>query len=140
MFDLESVLEKVKIDYSALFVNDVEELKKIFPPIYEKVYYHHSTIVYRPESLDGLEVGKSHKLRITGRAHDMNCDALLVYNEKSNNKHPHITLSVTKDTSPVYSNKMLEEAIKNDSIEYFEEIILIDVTEGYFDGEKVIIK
>lgn len=132
--------KKININYTALFVDDIEGLKKLFPPMHEKHYYHHSTIAYRPKSAEGLEIGRKHKLKIIGRAHDEKCDALLVVNVKSNNEHPHITLSTTKDTSPVYSNELIKKAIENNSVEYLENTLTIDTTEGYFDGKDVITK
>lgn len=106
-----------------------------FPPKHGKVFAHHSTIAFKPPTLDGVEVGKETPLNIIGRVSDEKGDALLVENLKSNNGHPHITLSCAEGVSPVYSNEMIEKAIAAGQVNYFESPVTIDVTEGYFDGK-----
>ena len=81
--------------YSAWFVTDPEKLKKDFPPKHAKVFAHHSTIAFKPESDAGLEVGKQVTIKVLGRASDDKDDALLVENPKSKNEFPHITLSLS---------------------------------------------
>jgi predicted kinase len=44
------------IIYTGLFVENNEELLKIFVPKHENVFGHHSTIAFKPNSLDGIEV------------------------------------------------------------------------------------
>jgi hypothetical protein len=47
-----------EIKFTALFVKDIEDLLKRFPPKHKKIFGHHSTIEFQPNSLDGIEVGK----------------------------------------------------------------------------------
>jgi hypothetical protein len=117
--------------YSAWFVTDPEKLKKDFPPKHAKVFAHHSTIAFKPESEAGLELGKRVSIKVLGRAFDDKGDALFVENPKSKMKFPHITLSCSPETDPVYSNELLERASANGSIEYFKEPYYIDAIEGY---------
>ena len=131
--------EKISVMYTAEFVKDMEVLLKKFPPKHPKVFGHHSTIAFKPSSLDGIEIGKETVMKVVGRAYDEKGDALLVENPKSNNAHPHITLSCAKGVSPVYSNELIEKAVVDGTVEYFESPVEIDVIEGYSDGKKDIL-
>lgn len=131
--------EKINILYTGYFVKDIPALTSQFIPKHEKVLGHHSTIAFKPGTLDGTEVGTDVALKVIGRVSDEKGDALLVESPKSNNKHPHITLSVAKGVSPVYSNEMIENAFTNGTVELFPEPIIIDTTEGYFDGKQDIL-
>lgn len=131
--------EKIFINYTAEFVKDISDLINKFPPKHEKVCGHHSTIAFKPSALDGIEIGKETNMKVIGRAFDEKGDALLVENLKSNNKNPHITLSCAKGVSPVYSNELIENAIKNGTVEYFNKPIEIEVVEGYSNGKEDII-
>jgi hypothetical protein len=133
-------MKKPNVVYTALFVDDARLLTQLFEPVHKTVLAHHSTIAFRPGSLDGIEVGKRQQLKIIGRVTDDKADALLVENPKSINKHPHITLSTVKGVPPMYANEMIETAEKEHIVERFNEPTIIDVTEGYFDGEHEIVK
>ncbi len=126
---------KKDILYTALFVKDVDGLLKRFPPKHKKVFGNHSTIEYKPENLDGIEIRKEYKVKIIGRAWDEFGDDLLVENPKSKNRYPHITLSRGEGAPQLYSKILFEKAITSNSIEYFngEEV---EVVEGYSDGNK----
>ncbi len=128
--------EKVSVMYTAEFVKDIQALLAKFPPKHERVLGHHSTIAFKPNSLDGISVGEESSMKIIGRVFDEKGDALLVENIKSTNKHPHITLSCAKGVSPFYSNELIEKAVAAGTVEYFSNPIEIDVVEGYFDGKK----
>lgn len=124
------------IYYTAYFIDNPSELLSMFPTKHPIIYAHHSTNQYKPDNLDKLEMGKKIKLKIIARFTDDNCDALLVVNEKSENKFPHITLSCAKGVPPMYSNQLLENADKKGKIEYFTEPSCIDATEGYVVKEQ----
>ncbi len=130
-------MKEIKILYTGLFVDDTQSLLGVFPPKYEVKYAHHSTIEFKPLTLEKIELGKKNKIKILGRVFDDKCDVLLVENPKSKNKFPHITLSCASGVSPVYSNKLLEEASKEGKIDYSINQIEIDSTEGYSDGLKI---
>lgn len=127
------------IEYTALFVDSPEKLLVMFEPKHEIVYAHHSTNWYKPTDVEDLEIGKKSVLKIIGRVSDEKGDALLVENAKSRNKYPHITLSCIKNIPPVYSNELIEKALKDNSVELFQEPFFIEVTEGYGDFENNII-
>ncbi len=131
--------ERIAPVYTALFVRDVSALQDKFPPHHANVYGHHSTIAFRPGSLDGIDVGAEGKIAVIGRVHDEKGDALLVHNPKSTNKFPHITLSCAEGVRPVYSNEMIERAALSGSITKFDPPIELDVIEGYFDGKNTIV-
>jgi hypothetical protein len=125
-----------KISYTALFVDNIPVLKKLFPPKFEREFYHHSTIAFQPADLTGLELGRKQQLKIIGIASDEKCEALLVLNPKSLNKYPHITLSTAEGISPNYSNEMLARAVEQGRITIFELPFEIAVTEGYVGNLK----
>lgn len=129
----------MEVVYTALFVDDIKQLFADFSPVHKSKYGHHMTIAFKPGTLDGITIGAKHVLKIIGRAVDGKADVLLVESEKSANKYPHITLSTIKGVSPVYANELLEIAEQEHLLEYFNEPYEIEVTEGYFDGEKDII-
>ena len=124
-----------KIIYTALFVDDPAELIKMFPPKHPKIFAHHSTNQFRPKDTGDLEIGKKSRIKILGRASDEKGDVLLVENSKSENKHPHITLSCTEGVSPVYSQELLERSAQNGTVEMFETPLYAAVTEGYYNSE-----
>ena len=97
--------EKETVPYTALFVDDISQLKEKYPPVHPNEYYHHSTIAFRPKDRKGdLNVGKKHVIAITGRVTSDKVDALLVENEMSTNENPHITLSTAEGVKPFASN------------------------------------
>ena len=127
---------KKEIRFTALFVKDIQNLLKRFPPKHGKVFGDHSTMEFKPENLEGIEVGKEDNIKIIGRAYDEFGDDLLVENFKSKNKYPHITLSRSEDAPHLYSKVLFETAIASYNIEYFtnEEVLVV---EGYSDGENI---
>lgn len=133
---MKSHIKPEEIEYIALFVDSPERLLKMFPARHQKVFAHHSTNWYKPASIEGLEIGKKSALKIIGQAYDQKGFTLLVENTKSKNKFPHITISCSEDTAPVYSNELLESAAKDGSLEMLEEPLFIEVTEGYVDINK----
>jgi len=122
----------MKILYHALFVDNVNELMGMFPPVHPNIFYHHSTIEFAPKDASNIEVGKKMRLQIVGRITTDRVDALIVANLKSKNRHPHITLSTALGVKPFESNTELEKhpaLIKVISTPQY-----IDTTEGYMDG------
>jgi|SRR3989344_3046035 len=132
-------MEKPTVIYTAEFVLDKEELLKKFPPKHGNVFAHHCTIAFKPASLEGIEIGKKSLMKVIGRAYDQKGDVLLVESPKSNNEHPHITLSCADGVYPVYSNELLKKAIEDKTVEYANSPEEIEVVEGYFNGEEDII-
>lgn len=127
-----------KIRFTALFVKDIADLLKRFPPKHAQIFGYHSTIEFQPENLDGIEIGKEQTIKILGRAWDEFGDDLLVENSKSKNKYPHITLSRGENPPPLYSKILFEKAIASNNIEYFDNET-VEVIEGYSDGERDIL-
>jgi len=123
----------MNIWYTAIFIKEPEKLTRQFLPKHEKVFAHHVTIEFKPETLDGIEVGKDWKIEIIGRATDEKGDALLVKGSKSKNKYPHITLSCASGVNPFYSNELIERAVQEKTVDYFKEPFFIEGVEGYAD-------
>lgn len=121
--------------YSALFLaqDEVERLKKKFPPTHPNEFYHHSTIEFRPDDISNIEFGIYKPIKILGRLVNENVDVLVVDNPKSKNKYPHITLSTAEGIKPFQSNR---ELITNENqIEWFDKPINVYASEGIFDGK-----
>ena len=125
----------MKIQYHALFVNDVNNLQRMFPPVFSNLYYHHSTIEFAPKDATNIELGRKVSLKIIGRITTDRVDALLVDNAKSKNKYPHITLSTAEGVKPFESNTAFEKYPQ--MITYFDSPQSIETTEGYYDGRDV---
>ena len=126
------------IKFTALFVQNIQDLLNRFPPKHKKVFGHHSTIEFEPKNLEGLEIGKEQEIKIIGRAYDEFGDDLLVENPKSKNKYPHITLSREENAPPLYSKILFEKAINSYTMEYFNNE-KIKVIEGYSNRDNHII-
>jgi len=131
--------------FIALFVNDIEGLKKRFIPLHKNLYYHHSTILYNPLSFTTSDkpIGEEFDLKIIGRFTNDKVDALLVDNKFSSNKFPHITLSTAEGVEAVESNYEIEN--NQDKIRYFKGLIKktkpsIKTTYGYYTPVGVIKK
>ena len=126
--------------YTALFVKDVASLLKRFPPKHGKVFGEHSTIVFDPTSLEGIEIEKKKKIKIIGRAYDQYGDDLLVENPKSKNTYPHITLSRADGAPRLYSQVLFAKDEAENHMEYFDDEY-VEVVEGYSkDGVIVVNK
>lgn len=127
-----NLTEKLNPIYSGVFLStsEKEKLKKEFPPVHENIYYHHSTIEFKPKDISDIQFGVHKPYKIIGRITTDKVDALLIENPKSKNKYPHITLSTAKDVKPFESNKAFEE--NPDKIEYFDKPIIFYGTEGIF--------
>ncbi len=133
---MNTLLKPEDILYTAFFVDDIEKLLQMFPAKHSKVFAHHSTNWFKPTDISDLEVGKKSFLKIIGQAYDEKGFAVLVENNKSKFKFPHITISCSEDTAPFYSNELLEKASKDGSLEILEKPLFIEVTEGYLDFNK----
>jgi hypothetical protein len=129
-----------RVLYTALFVDSPDQLLSRFKPKHPQVYAHHLTLKYKPESIKDLEIGKKIELKIIGRVSDDNGDALLVETDlKTEGKYPHITLSCAEGFRPNYSNQMVEKAVLDGTVEYFDDVEYIETTEGYENGENKVI-
>lgn len=117
------------IEYTAYFVDNMSLLKNQFPPIYPNVFYHHATIQFRPNDINGINVGEKKKIKVVGRLTTDKVDVLLLSDVKTNNKHPHITLSTQQGIKPFQSNSEIENY--PNMIEYFKSPIFISTTVGY---------
>ena len=124
-----------RVIYTAEFVKDEESLLNKFIPKHRNIFAHHSTIAFKPENLDSIEIGKEKVLKVIGRVYDDLGDAILIEGSKSINKYPHITISCADGVPPRYSNELIERAMDSNSVEYFSVPEEIMVTEGYSDGK-----
>lgn len=131
---------KGNIVYSACFVikDDKYKLMQMFPQVHENIYYHHSTIEFKPKDISNIDFGITKEMKILGRLTTDKVDVIIVDNKKSKNKFPHITLSTSNGIKPFESNTELEK-YQND-IEWFNEPKKINIIEGIFNGIKDIIK
>jgi len=124
----------MKIIYSAVFVNKDKLIEK-YPPKFPNVFSHHSTIEFKPKSIDDIPIGGLIQLPITGRLTTRKVDALLVDNKLSKNAYPHITLSTADGVKPFESNA--EIANNLDTIHPIDD--MIEGVYGVNDGKQDII-
>ena len=113
---LKSILnENVKINaYIAAVLTEEsrEELLKQVPPTHPKVVAHHLTVSFNPTQFDfdltyASHVEKEVTLTVTGVANDAKAQAVSVDGIPSENKHPHITLSLEQGVPAKYSNELM---------------------------------
>ncbi len=124
----------MRIIYSAVFVNE-SELKQKYPQVHPNAFYHHSTIDFKPNTIENLPIGEKVKLNILGRLTTDKVDVLLVDNPLSKNAYPHITLSTSEGVKPFESNG---EILRNlNKVKPLNDSILGIC--GVFDGTKDII-
>jgi len=124
----------MNVIYSGYFVDDVEKLKKMFPPKHAVHYYHHQTIEFRPKDVSDIVEGRKLKLEVVGRYTDDRVDCLLVKGGKSSNRFPHITLSTAEGVKPFECNTQLEKYYYK--TQYFiSKPRKVPVTEGIFTGK-----
>lgn len=128
-----------QVGYTAFFVKNPEELISLFLPKHEHVFGHHATLQFNPENFNGVIPGKEILIKITVRVFDEKGDALLIETSRSEKEFPHITLSVADGVRRSYSDEMIKKAVQNNAVQSFDPIEIL-VIEGYFDGEKDIIK
>jgi len=81
-----------------------------FPPVHERKIADHMTVAFKPTpaELASFVPGMRVSLIVTGYAEDEKGQAVLVEGYPSRNAFPHITVSVSQDTKPVYSNQLME--------------------------------
>lgn len=121
----------MKIIYSAIFVNK-DVLMEKYPPKHSNVFSHHSTIEFRPKSIEEIPIGDTINLHITGRLTTERVDALLVDNPLSKNAYPHITLSTADGVKPFESNNEISNNL--DLVEPLDDYI--EGIYGVFDGKE----
>lgn len=130
-------IEQIKPIYTAYFVKNIPELTTHFQPKHQRAFAHHATIAFKPQDISGISVGKEVTLQAVGRAFDEKGDALILEGGQTRQKHLHITLSCAEGVSPVYSNELIERAIREGKVENIDPPVQIQAVEGYFDGKDV---
>lgn len=100
--------------YWAVLLDNASKGKLLaaFPPKHAKVYAEHMTIVFGPtkEDNDELEplLGKSVNLLVLAHYFDEKGQAVVVSGfDRLDGEMPHVTISTSPDTKPVYSNKLI---------------------------------
>ena len=103
-----------KIIYWAVKLDEPSRVKllSLVPPIHNKIYAEHQTVIFSPSEKDNFKLdsvlGKEIKLRVIGEAHDQKGQAVVVEGfGRLDGGIEHVTISCAKGTNPVYSNKLL---------------------------------
>lgn len=98
----------------------------------EKQFMHHVTIKFKPseEEVTALPIGEDVTLKIIGYSQDELGQAVAVSGVESSSQVPHITVSTSIETSPVYSNELLSRGFsEKDGIE-------IEARIGFWNGKE----
>jgi hypothetical protein len=123
--------------YAGAFLDEEnkEELLKIIKPIHKNVKADHLTLKFGIDSdyIKNFEFGKNVELKVVGVVSDDKGQAVSVETNLSENKNPHITISIIDDVKVVYSNELIE----NNLIEKIETPIILSARLGISDGRKV---
>lgn len=120
--------KKRKAIYTAAFLTPLgrEDLENWWGTVVQKdfldkQFMHHITIKYKPseEEVMSLPIGEEVSLKIIGYSEDERGQAVLVSGiESQPGKTPHITVSTSLDTSPVYSNDLIAGGfVEKDGVE-----------------------
>lgn len=125
----------MNIVYTAIFFN-VDEITSKYGQKHPNLFSHHSTIAFKPSSLDGLPIGEMVNVKVLGRLTTDRIDVLLVDNKISTNTYPHITLSTAEGVKPFESNMELASKI-DQVIPLNDELIGVY---GYFNGSTKIVR
>ena len=114
--------QRLVAQYIAVFLDAAsrQAIQKKFPAKFTKWHGSHITLAFRPSASQRQEfpVGERVSVKLKGYAHDDYVQTLAVSLEGSNvrsqNKIPHVTLSVSERSpyGPVYSNILLERLQK----------------------------
>lgn len=118
--------------YTAIFFNTEDVVTK-FGQVHENLFSHHSTIEFKPKSIEDLPIGETMNIKVIGRLTNKRLDVILVENPLSKNKHPHITLSTAEGVKPFESNFEIDSHF--DDIKPLNET-LVGVC-GYFNGKDI---
>lgn len=90
----------------------IQQLKQKLPPKYDRVFYHHMTMAFNPseEIFNKYKnlIGEEIELQVFASCHDDRAHAVLVDSDKSEDEHPHITLSCIKEEKPNYSRELIK--------------------------------
>lgn len=90
----------------------IQKLKEKLPPKYDRVFYHHMTMAFNPseEIFNKYKnlIGEEIELQVFASCHDDRAHAVLVDSDKSEDEHPHITLSCIKEEKPNYSRELIK--------------------------------
>lgn len=145
--DIDKEEKKAYVAYTGLFLEESKGLLlSSVPTVFDKVYANHLTLVYKPkDGLDGIEIGREVKVKIVGQVidQDIGIQACVLETSddfKSNNEHPHITISAREGVPPFKSNEAIEKAYSNSTVIIFDKPIEITLKEGFFNGSKAITK
>lgn len=120
------------IIYTAIFF-DTNEVVSKYKQVHPNLYSHHSTIEFKPKDISNLPIGEEFKIRVIGRLTNDKVDVLIIENQLSKNKYPHITLSTAEGIKPFQSNSEIENNL--DKIIPANETLTGII--GYFDGSEI---
>jgi hypothetical protein len=92
-----------------------QELISKVTPVHPNVVAHHVTMAFNPtkqefDTFYASYIGRTIPVTIVGVAQDDKAQAVTVLDVPSNNKNPHITLSLADKVPAKYSNELLEKA------------------------------
>ncbi len=136
----ESGNKKRKALYSGVFLTErgKDDLlnwwaSEVGASLLDKPFHHHMTIKFKPDSeqVTSLDLGQTVALQVVGYASNERGQAVAVVGHPSSNDIPHITISTSLDTSPVYSNELLESEFIG-----VQDGPLIDGRVGFWNGKE----
>lgn len=136
IYSMEEALSLKRIVYLGSFLTPEgkEQLRRFIRPVHPNLHLDHVTLHFGLNH-DTLKndyssmLGKVNKLRVTGRAYNDECDALIVDTTfPSKNAYPHITVSTADGIKPFKSNALVQAAQIGDA----EGITMSDFTTENF--------
>jgi len=96
------------IEYTGIFLTaeSRRKLLRILPPQFASVAADHMTLTWRPDSVKGLAIGSSIKVKVTGFGFNDSVQAVSVVTQELDARSGHITISHGQDAAAVEANDL----------------------------------
>lgn len=139
-----STVENRNIVYTGLFLDSssVSRLHDAWPAELPNIPRNlHITTAFRPRELGDISPGENHVVKAVGVINDGQAQVLLIdSSDVVGVKNPHITIATGfnktgKKISPAHSKKTIENAMRDNTVEWFSEPVELSTTSGYLDGK-----
>ena len=135
----ESAEREKNILFTALFVNDINKLKKVYKPVHPNEHYNHIILMkknlFSKNYIDNFPIGKQKKIKIVGRYKSDRMDVLILEEGRlSQYKNPFIVLSLADNVSMEEVHPALYEAGKSTKIKMYKSPRYVNTTFGYMNG------
>lgn len=141
MFGNNYEMNNTQYVYFAAFLDEPSKAKLLrkYGQYFPNLYAHHMTILFGNLSnwqKFGYELGEHITLNLIGQVIKDGVQVGVVSNGRSDNKHPHITISTDIGIKPFVSNRVLSNVGNS---ELFGDSIMVSARIGFFEKNNMIV-